>query len=185
MKRKIYVETSVISYLTARPSKTILGAAHQQITLAWWETRNQYELLVSESVLRECDAGDPDAAQKRLAVLNDVPLLLITEQALNIAESLVRQGILPPKAVEDALHIAVATVNGVDYLLTWNCRHIANPEIQRGIAAYLERKRLAPYDAYPADGWEGSRSPCRRGTVWVPYSGSECVIVSRGADECT
>jgi hypothetical protein len=103
MKRKIYVETSVISYLTARPSKSILGAAHQQITLAWWESRNQYELVVSEAVLRECGAGNPDAAQKRLAVLNDVPLLLITEQALNIAEALVGQGILPPKAVEEAL----------------------------------------------------------------------------------
>jgi predicted nucleic acid-binding protein len=139
MKRKVYVETSVISYLTARPSRTILGAAHQQITLAWWETRNQYELLVSESVLRECGAGDPDAAQKRLAVLNDVPLLLITEQALSIAESLVERGIIPAKAAEDALHIAVATANGVDYLLTWNCRHIANPEIQRNIAEYLEQ----------------------------------------------
>lgn len=139
MKRKIYIETSVISYLTARPSKTILGSAHQQITLAWWETRNQYELLVSESVLRECGAGDPDAAQKRLAVLKDVPLLIITEQALDIAESLVSRGIIPAKAAEDALHIAVATVNGVDYLLTWNCKHIANPEIQRGIAAYLEQ----------------------------------------------
>ena len=80
MKRKVYVETSVISYLTARPSKTILGAANQQISLAWWETRNQYELLVSGAVLRECGAGDPDAAEKRMAVLTDVPLLLITEQ---------------------------------------------------------------------------------------------------------
>ncbi len=137
MKRKIYVETSVISYLTARPSKTIVGAAHQQITLAWWETRSQYELLVSESVLRECGAGDPEAAKKRLAVTNEMPLLLITEQALQIAESLVESGIVPVKASEDALHIAVATVNSVDYLLTWNCRHIANPEVQRGIAEYL------------------------------------------------
>jgi hypothetical protein len=78
MKRKICVETSVISYLTVRPSQTIIGAAHQKITLAWWEIRNRYELLVSELVLRECGAGDPDAAAKRLAVLNDVPLLLIT-----------------------------------------------------------------------------------------------------------
>ncbi|MCX7172807.1 MAG: type II toxin-antitoxin system VapC family toxin [Proteobacteria bacterium] len=139
MKRKVYIETSVISYLTARPSKTILGAAHQQITLAWWETRNQYELLVSESVLRECGAGDPGAAQKRLAVLADMPLLLISEEALNIAEALVGQGIVSSKAAEDALHIAVATVYGVDYLLTWNCRHIANPEIQRGISEYLEQ----------------------------------------------
>lgn len=97
---------------------------------------------MSEAVLRECGAGNPDAAQKRLAVLNDMPLLLITEQALNIAEALVGQGILPPKAVEDALHIAVATVNGVDYLLTWNCRHIANPEIQRDIPAYLDQVGL-------------------------------------------
>jgi predicted nucleic acid-binding protein len=139
MKRKIYVETSVISYLTARPSKTILGAAHQQLTLAWWESRNQYELFVSESVLRECGVGDPEAAEKRLSMVSDVPLLIITEQALDIAESLVRQGIIPLKAAEDALHIAVATVNDVDYLLTWNCRHIANPEIQRNIAAYLEQ----------------------------------------------
>ena len=90
-------------------------------------------------VLRERGAGDPDAAKKRLAVLSDVPLLLITEQAVQIAESLVERGIVPAKAAEDALHIAVATVNGVDYLLTWNCRHIANPEIQRGIAEYLEQ----------------------------------------------
>lgn len=138
MKRKVYIETSVISYLTARPSKTILGAAHQQITLAWWETRNQYELLVSESVLRECGAGDTGAAQKRLEMLTDVPMLLINEQALSIAEGLVAQGIIPPKATEDALHIAIATVYNVDYLLTWNCRHIANPAIQRSIAAYLE-----------------------------------------------
>jgi len=114
MKRKVYIETSVISYLTARPSKTILGAAHQQITLAWWETRSQYDLVISESVLRECGAGDPDAAKKRLTVLNDVPLILITEQALDLANSLVAKGIIPAKAAEDALHIAIATVNGVD-----------------------------------------------------------------------
>ena len=95
MKRKVYIETSVISYLTARPSKTILGAAHQQITLSWWETRSQYDLVVSEPVLRECGAGDPDAAKKRLTVLNDVPLILITEQALDIANSLVAKEIIP------------------------------------------------------------------------------------------
>lgn len=69
MKRKVYLETSVISYLTARPSKTIIGAAHQQITLAWWDFREQYDLFVSESVLRECGAGDADAAKKRLACI--------------------------------------------------------------------------------------------------------------------
>ncbi len=139
MKRKIYVETSVISYLTARPSKTIIGAAHQQLTLAWWEKRGQYELMVSEVVLRECGAGDSESAAKRLEVVRDLPLLLITEQAIKIAEDLIKQKIVPLKAIEDALHIAIATANGVDYLVTWNCRHIANPEIQRGIASYLEQ----------------------------------------------
>ena len=139
MKRKIYVETSVISYLTARPSKTIVGAAHQQLTLAWWEKRGQYELMVSEVVLRECGAGDSESAAKRLEVIRDLPLLLITEQAIKIAEDLIKQKIVPLKAIEDALHIAIATAHGVDYLVTWNCRHIANPEIQRGIASYLEQ----------------------------------------------
>jgi len=139
MKRRVYIETSVVSYLTARPSKTILGAAHQQITSAWWERRDEFELVISESVLRECGAGDPIAAQRRLDIVADLPLLLINERALHIAEALVEQGIIPAKAAEDALHIAVATIHGVDYLLTWNCRHIANPEIQRNIAAYLEQ----------------------------------------------
>lgn len=138
MKRRVYIETSVISYLTALPSKTILGAAHQQITFAWWEQRSKFELLISESVLRECGAGDSAAATRRLEVIANLPMLLITESALQIAEALLVRGIIPPRAAEDALHIAVATVYGVDYLLTWNCRHIANPEIQRSIAAYLE-----------------------------------------------
>ncbi len=139
VKRKIYVETSVISYLTARPSKTIIGAAHQQLTVAWWENRGHYELMVSEVVLRECGAGDSESAARRLEVVRDLPLLLITEQAIKIAEDLIKQKIVPLKAIEDALHIAIATAHGVDYLVTWNCRHIANPEIQRGIASYLEQ----------------------------------------------
>jgi len=85
VKRKIYVETSVISYLTARPSKTIIGAAHQQLTLAWWEKRGHYELMVSEVVLRECGAGASESAARRLEVVRDLPLLLITEQAIKIA----------------------------------------------------------------------------------------------------
>jgi hypothetical protein len=138
MKRKVYIETSVISYLTARPSKTILGAAHQQITLEWWESRHQYELFISESVWRECAAGDGEAAQKRLDVLTEIPFLMIDENAINIASELVQKGIVPSKAAEDALHIAIATIYGMDYLLTWNCRHIANPELQRSIAFFLE-----------------------------------------------
>lgn len=138
MRRTVYLETSVISYLTARPSKTILGAAHQQITCTWWERRCDYDLVVSEAVLRECAAGDSEAARKRLESVADIPLLPLTEEALAIAEALVNRGIVPYQASEDALHIAVATVYRIDYLLTWNCRHIANPELQRGIASYLD-----------------------------------------------
>ena len=138
MKRKVYIETSVISYLTARPSKTIIGAAHQQITTAWWEKRNNYELFISESVLMECSAGDPVAANKRLEIVKNIPLLLINEDTLKIAQVFLDRKIIPEKAAEDGLHIAIATIHRVDYLLTWNCKHIANPEIQRNIARYLD-----------------------------------------------
>jgi hypothetical protein len=142
MKRRIYVETSVISYLTARPSKTIIGAAHQQITMAWWEQRSDFELLVSQSVWQECAAGDPVAAQKRLAALEGISVLAITQDMAHLAESLIEQAIIPAKAIEDALHIAVSTLHHVDFLLTWNCRHIANPVIQERIAVYLEQLGL-------------------------------------------
>ena len=142
MKRKIYVETSVISYLTARPSKTIIGAAHQQITLAWWELGSDYELLVSQSVWQECAAGEPVAAQKRLAALEGISVLAVTQDMIRLAEALIAQGIIPAKAIEDALHIAVSTLHHVDFLLTWNCRHIANPVIQEKIAVYLEQLGL-------------------------------------------
>lgn len=141
-KRKIYVETSVISYLTARPSKTIIGAAHQQITLAWWGLRSDYELLVSQPVWQECGAGDPVAAQKRLAALEGIPVLAVTQDMIRLAESLIAQAIIPAKAIEDALHIAVSTLHHVDFLVTWNCRHIANPVIQEKIAVYLEQLGL-------------------------------------------
>ncbi|MBL0167924.1 MAG: type II toxin-antitoxin system VapC family toxin [Propionivibrio sp.] len=142
MKRKIYVETSVISYLTARPSKTIIGAAHQQITMAWWERRSDYELLVSQSVWQECAAGDPAAAQRRLAALEGISVLAVTQDMIRLAESLIEQAIIPAKAIEDALHISVSTLHHVDFLLTWNCRHIANPMIQEKIAVYLEQLGL-------------------------------------------
>lgn len=142
MKRRVYVETSVISYLTARPSKTIVGAAHQQLTLAWWTQRSEYELLVSRAVWQECAAGDPDAARKRLAALDGISVLAVSEEMIRLAQSLIAEGIIPAKAVEDAIHIAISTLHGVDFLLTWNCRHIANPLIQEKIAAHIERQGL-------------------------------------------
>jgi hypothetical protein len=143
MKPRVYLETTVISYLTARPSRTVLGAAHQQVTLDWWEhRRHDFELVVSEIVLREAQAGDPDAAQRRLAVLEGIPRLALTEDLLALGGEFVERKILPRTAAEDGLHIAVSTVHQVDYLLTWNCAHIANPEIQARLAEFLSVKGL-------------------------------------------
>lgn len=138
MKRKIYLETSVISYLTARPSRTIIGAAHQQITQIWWDRRHDFDLYVSDVVLDECANGNMEAAERRIGAVKGIPLLEVTDTAIEIASALMTRGIVPKKAAQDALHIAVATVHGMDCLLTWNCKHIANIDIQRQIAHHLE-----------------------------------------------
>lgn len=93
MKRKVYIETSVVSYLTARSSKTIIGAAHQQIIQAWWERRSDYELFVSQSVWQECAAGDPVAAQKRLAALERIPVLGVTKDIIDLAKCLLSKAL--------------------------------------------------------------------------------------------
>lgn len=142
MKRKVYIETTVVSYLTARPSKSVIEAGHQQSTYQFWDRRDQFDLFISELVLTECAAGDPDAASKRLAALQDIRLLDITAYSIELAKDLVNAGIVPAKASEDALHISIATVHFADYLLTWNCRHIANPEIQARVAKKFQYKGL-------------------------------------------
>lgn len=142
MKRKVYIETSVISYLTARPSKNIIEAGHQQSTSIFWNRRGEFNLFISELVLSECSAGDPIAANKRFTALQDIPLLEIKNHSIELAKILVTAGILPLKASEDALHISIATIHFMDFLLTWNCRHIANPEIQAKIAEVFQHKGL-------------------------------------------
>ena len=131
MKSTIYLETSVISYLAAPPSRDLLTAAHQQVTHLWWHSRrSSFELFVSQLVLDECLAGDPDAAAKRDLLLADIPLLNIDPEVTALAQHLVRRVQLPERAAVDALHIAVAVRHGIDYLLTWNCAHIANAELR-------------------------------------------------------
>ena len=127
MPQRVYIETTFVSYLTARPSRDVVIAGHQQTTHEWWETRREsYELCVSQLVLGEAAAGDPEAGQERLAVLQAMTFLETTTAALGLAKELVRAGALPAKAGDDALHIAIAATQGVPYLLTWNCRHMAN-----------------------------------------------------------
>jgi predicted nucleic acid-binding protein len=127
MKPKVYLETSIISYLTSRPSRDLIITANQQITQEWWQLRRgDFELYVSELVIQEAGAGDKIAAEQRLQVLEDIPELQLSEMVLTLAERLIQDGALPQNAVADALHIAIATLNGVDYLLTWNFKHLAN-----------------------------------------------------------
>jgi hypothetical protein len=134
MMERVYIETTFVSYLTARPSRDLIVAGHQQITHDWWDTRRGgYELCVSQLVLQEASDGDPQAAQERLDVLATMTVLEIKEEAVELAEELVRAGALPAKAGNDALHIAVAAIHRVPYLLTWNCRHIANATMRAQI----------------------------------------------------
>jgi predicted nucleic acid-binding protein len=130
----VYIETSIVSYLTARPSRDLLVAAHQQITVTWWDQeRAHYDLFTSQVVLAEARAGDPEAAQRRLAVLERLPLLDVTDAAIPLATALVSGQVLPAQAAQDALHIAVAYVHGMEYLLTWNCAHLANARLRSRI----------------------------------------------------
>jgi predicted nucleic acid-binding protein len=143
-KPTLYLETSVVSYLTARTSSDLVVTAHQKVTQDWWsERREEFELRVSEFVLGEARAGHPEAAQKRLAVLAGIRLLEATPAVESLATALLAGGAVPAKARLDALHIAVASVHGMNYLLTWNFRHIANAERWVVIEAACQSMGLA------------------------------------------
>ncbi|MEK7812155.1 MAG: type II toxin-antitoxin system VapC family toxin [Candidatus Desantisbacteria bacterium] len=131
--------------MTARPSRDIIIAGHQQITQEWWQTRcESFDIAASQLVIREVSAGDQEAAQQRLKVLETIELLEITESALTLARELVLSIPLPQKAAEDALHIAIAVTNGADYLLTWNCKHLANAAIRNMIEYVCRSKGYEP-----------------------------------------
>jgi len=124
----------VVSYLVARPSRDIVVAAHQELTRQWWDQkRGSYHLVVSDLVLREASAGDPKAAEQRRAVLAGVDVIEVREPARDLADQLVQRGAVPVAAAEDALHVAIAVTSGVEYLLTWNCSHIANAAMRHSI----------------------------------------------------
>jgi len=124
---KIYIESSVISVQTARPSKNVLLLARQQYTNDWWDSIDQYTPYISQAVLDEIKRGDVSAAEKRLRLVESIPLLPYVDEVNRIVGCLLREKALPFKAWEDAHHIAIAAVHDVDYLLTWNMTHIANP----------------------------------------------------------
>jgi hypothetical protein len=144
MRPKVYLETTIASYLTAWLSRDLVTAAHQQLTQDWWKTRARFDLYVSQIVLDEAASGDAQMAGLRMETLRDIPVLTASPEVGLLAQRLVTRGPLPPKAAVDALHIAVAVVNGMDFLLTWNCTHIANATMRHRIDAICRQSGYTP-----------------------------------------
>jgi predicted nucleic acid-binding protein len=135
MKSSLYLETTIPSYLTSRPSRDLIIAGHQEITREWWEKRRAtFQVYISQLVVDEASAGDPVAARERLKALQDLPLLDITPEVTELATGILASGKIPRKAATDAAHIAIAAVHGMDFLVTWNCVHIANAAIAKALA---------------------------------------------------
>jgi predicted nucleic acid-binding protein len=134
----VYLETSIIGYLASRPFKEPISAANQQLTIDWWNTRrDRFELFVSEAVLEESRKGDPIAAEERAVLMEGLPILASNPETRSVSRRLMAEVPLPAKARVDALHIAIAASYNIEYLLTWNCRHIANAAFRSKIEAVL------------------------------------------------
>jgi len=128
MKESIYLETTVISYYTARPSRDIIVLARQQITREWWPTaKKQFDIFISEAVIQEIQLGDIEAAEKRLNAIEEFYRLELNEEVTEIAQKYMEKLGIPAKSFGDALHLACASLHNIDYLVTWNCTHMANP----------------------------------------------------------
>ena len=141
---QVYIETSVVSYLRQRPSGQIVAAARQLLTQRWWEReRHNYTLVTSQYVIDEAGLGDPALAAERLRALADIALLDLPGDVAQIAAEIVRRDVLPADAQVDALHIAAAAFHEIDFLLTWNCKHIANAQVLPKI------RELLPELGYP------------------------------------
>ena len=125
----------VLGYLTARPSRNVILTANTEVTREWWDKRRRaFHLYTSQAVVKEISQGDSEMASRRLELVRDFRLLDLNQSVVNLAEQFLARSNLPPTADVDAIHIAVATVHGMDYLLTWNCKHIANAQIQVKLA---------------------------------------------------
>ena len=144
MKPSVYIETTIPSYLAAPTSANLVTAGHQVVTREWWiNRRHTFMVYTSEVVLEEARRGDVEIARARLAYLEAIPLLRLGEESQLLARLLIDQRVLPNSAAVDALHISVAAVSGMDFLVTWNCRHLANASIRPRIEALC---RAAGYE---------------------------------------
>ncbi|MGD0539916.1 MAG: type II toxin-antitoxin system VapC family toxin [Tepidisphaeraceae bacterium] len=127
MKQTLYVETTIVSYLTARQSGDAMRFSHEVLTRQWWtKERQRFDLYISQLVMQEAAGGNKTAAAERLKALNGIPLLAMTSEIPELAGQLAASLRLPPRARADAVHMAIAAVHRMSFLLTWNCRHLAN-----------------------------------------------------------
>ena len=140
----VYVETTIVSYLVAGPSKDVVQAAHQQVTRDWWAGRDRFDLFVSAAVVAEARRGDKSAAARRLSAVSAIPQLSAGPRVGLLVQSLLRAGVLPARARVDAVHVAIAASHGVDYLLTWNLRHLANAALRGKIDEACRAAGLVP-----------------------------------------
>ncbi len=150
--RRVYIETTIPSYLMAWPSSNPIRAADQLQTREWWDNRSEYELYGSQSLFDECAAGDPTAVAARLEAIRDVPILVPKPVMADLIAALLLEVPLPASAITDAIHIATAVVHRMDILLTWNCRHISNPVFRPRIEEICIRHGfVAPRICSPKD----------------------------------
>ncbi len=143
-KPKVYVETTVISYLVARPSRDLIQRAHQEITRRWWQRREGFDLYVSRAVVAEARQGNPDVAARRLTALHGIPRLARSARIVDLASTLLQRGTLPPQAGMDAAHVAIAAWHGMEFLMTWNLRHLANARLRVKIDEVVQAAGLVP-----------------------------------------
>jgi len=137
---RIYLESTIPSYLVARASRDVILRGQQEATKQWWRHgRLTARCYVSEVVEDEIGDGDPVMAVQRIEAIRGMPMLAFDDEATELAGRILATGLIPPKASADATHIAIAVVHGMDILLTWNCSHIHNVAIERRIEAVCTR----------------------------------------------
>ncbi len=142
---RIYIETSVISYLSSRPSRDLILAARQEATREWWQLRqHEYQPFISPLVLREAARGDIEAARLRLHICQPLALLPIDSACQQLAQKLLQAKGVPETEPEDALHLAVATCAGVDFIATWNFAHLVGPVAKFRLQTLIQNMGYSP-----------------------------------------
>ncbi len=159
--RKVYIETTIPSYITSRLSRDLIIAGNQQLSREWWENeRSSYDLYISEIVIAECRMGDTEAAKNRLDLLKEIKILKLTDDVNTLAYDYFKLFDIPEKSKLDTYHLAFTVLSEIDYLLTWNCTHIAHGEIRSKLRDYNKSKNLfepillTPYELMRRDYYE-------------------------------